>query len=228
MSSRLGWYATLVFSRKRVFFLEYPDLHSIPALPPEPSIAISRLRESDFADFLALNRQHNQGTFHTPDDLMSALDRGHRCYIARRATELLGFLWIAVHEVRSPDLNCRFVLEADQIVSYHNFVRPDSRGRNLLPRLLAFAFREARGDGYRRCYNYVLSSNEPSIRSARKLSARRVGELLCGYALGYYFFRIRTVKGFTVTAEVIGGRWLAWRRFLTKRGFAWVGDHRPT
>jgi GNAT superfamily N-acetyltransferase len=218
MTSRLGWYATLLFSHKRVYFQEYPDLRSIREPPPDRSITISQLTESDFADFLAMNKRYNQGTFRSPADLTAALEMGHRCYIARRGPELLGFLWIAVREVTSPDLKCRFLLEPDQIVSYHHFVRPDSRGRNLATRLQAVAYRKAAKDGFRRCYSYVLSSNEPSIRSMRKAFARRVGQLDCGYALGYYFFRMRTVRDFTVTAEVTGGRWFAWKRFLAKRG----------
>jgi GNAT superfamily N-acetyltransferase len=223
VSARLRWYATLLFSKKVVYFLEYPALHSIRELPPDPSTAICRLRESDVVDFLALSRQYNPDTFRTSDDVTSALDRGHRCYLARNGPEILGFLWIAVREVNSPDLYCRFLLEADQIVAYHNFVRPDTRGRNLAPRLQAFALREAANDGYRRCYGYVLSTNEASIRSTRKLSARRVGSVVCGFVLGRYFFRVRTVEGFRVRAEVIGGPWFAWKRSLAKRGLgkAW-------
>ena len=196
----------------------FPDISFSPALSFDKQFVFSRLGEQDISKCIEFHDTYclNWNFLFSAEDIENRFREGHRCYVACKYEELVGFMWIGVNRVYSPDLRCTLAIEEHCVISYNGFVRPDCRGKNILPGIRRAAFQELAGEFYKRCYNYTSSTNKSVIISNRKFNAYPVGKIIYGYLLGFYFFFPFIKKDVGITVHCNERPWQKWKDFFQK------------
>jgi hypothetical protein len=188
-------------------------------MPVDKDFDIRRLQRDNVSDLVKFHDTHclDWNFLFSPEEVENRLKAGHRCFLARQNGEILGFTWFAINQVSSADLLCMFIIKNHCIVRYNSFIRPDARGKDLLPRLTATGFKEMNSEGYTICLTYNRSSNKSVIRSIRKFHAYPIGKIIYGYFLGYYFFFSFIKKDAGIEVQLSESPWHRWKAFFQKR-----------
>jgi GNAT superfamily N-acetyltransferase len=105
---------------------------------------------------------------------------GHRCLIAWRGREPVGYAWVADHP--GPDVTIwplSFEFPGSAAYLCKLYVLPSERGHGIGPALTRAQIRVAWESGFREGWGMVATSNRASLRSIQKSSsgARVVGEV---------------------------------------------------
>jgi len=190
MNDKVKWYLSLLFSKRSFFINVFNRLNLAPKVSIDKYILFSRLKEQSIAELLEFHDTYCIKWNHmfSAEDVENRLRQGHRCYLAHIHKQLVGFIWIAVNSVYSPDLFCTFEFESHCSVYYNGYVRSDYRGKNILPSIMWTAFQELSSEGYKKYFSYNGVNNNSIIKTNKKFDASVVGTISCGYFLGYYFF----------------------------------------
>lgn len=186
---QIKWYLESIFSWNLIDVYMFPDLSVQLNLVIDKEIIFLQLQKDNILELINFHNAYciQWKYLFSYEDVIKKLQDGHRCYIAQGNEEIVGFIWIAFNEVYSSDLNCIFKIENNCSVLYNAFVKPDFRGRNVLPGLKKFAFMELHKEGYEKCFDYVLSSNKSMKISNTKFKPFVIGRILYGYFFGFYF-----------------------------------------
>lgn len=215
----IKWYLNLLFSWSSVYVNIFPDISFSPELSLDKQFVFSRLREQDISDLIEFHNTYclDWDFLFSAEDIENRFRKGHRCYVARKHEELVGFMWIAVNRVYSSNLRCIFATEKHCVISYNGFVRPDCRGKNILPGIRRAAFQELVSEFYKKCYGYTRSTNKSVIKSNRKFNACPIGKIIYGYLLGFYFFFPFIKKDMGITVHRSETPWRKWKSLFRDR-----------
>lgn len=197
MNKRFAWYLGYLFSRKIVEVIFFKDIHPKADIRCDSSFEIRDLKKEDIPYLMDFHDSHCVKWNHlfTSEEATCRLLKDHKCYIALSDRTIVGFLWIGIDSVFSPDLNCFFLADQHSIIAYNAFVHPDYRGKNILPCLRNAAFEFFIKKGRSHCFEYLSIKNKAVKNSGKKFNFRICGKIRYGYILGIYYFRTTLPNG---------------------------------
>jgi hypothetical protein len=214
----IRWYFNLIFSSYSVYVNKFYVKSPPTNIKPNSNYTFYRLKDKEISDLVTFHDNICLGWNYlfSSEDVKTRFNKEHRCYVCKDKTEILGFMWMAVNTVFSPDLRCTFQIEPHCVISYNEFVRPDCRGQNILPYLRQISFDELKREGYRFCFSYVRTTNKSVIRANKKFNATIIGRITYGYFLGYHFLLPNIPKDTGIKMSSHEDGWQKWKYFFHK------------
>lgn len=194
-----------------------PDIHFSPVFSISTDFRFSRLKERGIRELLDFHNTYCAYVLFSAEDVESRIKQGHRCYLAHKGEELVGFAWFGVNSIYSPDLFCTFKFLDNCVFGYNYFIRPDCRGKNLLPGITQIGFRDFSVKGYKKCYTYNMANNESVMRSIKKFKGYVIGKITYGYLFAHYIFVPCINCNEDITVKLNVGPWHRWHSFYRKR-----------
>lgn len=197
---------------------KWVDINVVPSLKIDQELKFCRLREQHISQLIDFHNEYaiQWNYLFSKSDVTNRIRSGHRCYIALENERLIGFVWFAVNKIYSPDLHCTFSIGEECVVSYNNFVHPHFRGRNVLAGMRRMAFVELGGEGFKKCFDYVRSTNKSVIRSNLKSNSIIVGKIIYGEILGCYFLLPILQSNDGIKVFDLDDPFRRWKSFLRK------------
>ncbi|MDY0131696.1 MAG: hypothetical protein RBR53_03415 [Desulforegulaceae bacterium] len=124
----------------------------------------------------------------TREDIIKRISEGHKCYIAvTNENVIVGFYWIGINSLYSPDLRAKVSVSEDSIISYNGFVDKTCRGLGVFPKMRNMAYSDFFNKGYKYAYGYSLSTNNAIASSSKKYGFKNVGKAYLGFIFGYHY-----------------------------------------
>ena len=108
MKANTRWYLKHLYSWNSVDLNVIPDIGFSPELSVEDRLVFARLGEQDIPKIVEFHDTYcvEWNAIFSEVDVRNRVREGHRCYIARKQGNLVGFVWYAPNRVYSPDLHC--------------------------------------------------------------------------------------------------------------------------
>jgi ribosomal protein S18 acetylase RimI-like enzyme len=146
------------------------DLSSpVPEVRPRIPVDIRFLSRSEVHHFRPAFE--SQGLAWTTID--RRLARGDRCAAALSEGGLLNSQWVTFTMAWIPEFQAALCLDPGDVYGYNAVTRPQARGNNLHPAVIAFVMRDARERGCRRHLSYVRADNFSGRHAAAKIPRDR-------------------------------------------------------
>jgi GNAT superfamily N-acetyltransferase len=166
-------------TRPRVERIEVYRLDG-PTAPVVPNDLSLSSREVGSADDELLNQIAALG-FYVNDaiEVRAKLDAGERCFVALNDDQVLGCYWVVTRSYPDWYLSRTLELDDDEYYYLGGIVRPDVRGRGILPWLIDRITSQIRDEvPNARFFALIRSTNASSLRMVAKLGFETRGDLL--------------------------------------------------
>ncbi len=119
---------------------------------------------------------YNDGWFDKKGALLN-LQRGSRLFVARKSSEICGYLWMDLKAINAPYLDLYFNLPAGTICLSYNHVEDNSRNKGLGTFLAIEGLKRGPGSGAGKAVTFVDCNNIPSLRVKEKIGFKRIAVL---------------------------------------------------
>ena len=138
-------------------------VRSIDEPVPEPStrvpVVFDLLKETEVVAYISFRPDAN------PSQVRSRLSRGHRCFVARHAGQIVNAGWACTSSAEIAELAREIKLAPDQVFTYDAFTSPHFRNQKIQQARLAWMARYFREAGFSRMVCHVRPENSASIRA---------------------------------------------------------------
>ncbi len=168
------------------------DVRDVSILKANVKIIFREAGPADMEKLVEIRTRHRSFGdifFRKKKYLIKVLERlkaNHRCLIAERNTEILGYVWAAFGELYLNEIERRIILREDEAILYDWYVSPFQRGKGIGPEIWSQSIIRLGRGGYRRIYGFVAPYNKPSRRALEKINGRTKATIV--------FIKILTMK----------------------------------
>jgi len=156
--------------------MERPLDKTIPEVAPRLPVVFDRLKETEETDYIRFRL-----LFITPPNpnlsgrerkkLLSRLDRGDQCFVARYAGEIVNAGWVchsSTGKIEIKDLRQEIKLAPDEVYLDDAYTSPQFRNQKIQQARHSWMLRVLRDAGFRRAIGYVRLDNSAQIRALEK------------------------------------------------------------
>ena len=182
-----------------------------PAIKPQVPAAFSRVRQGSAA---ALFRNRDS---RISDEMLSRLESGRRCYVARVDNQLAAYGWVSFEEEIVGELNLRLRLLPGEAYVWDCVTLPDFRRNHLYSALLAYINKDLNAEGLCRAWIGANRDNVPSQLGIARAGFHHVANLTIARMLA---MRLVWVEGMPGIPEQLVAD--ARRVFLGNRDNVWT------
>ena len=188
-----------IYSRKTVFFYEYPLER--PTGLEDKSGKYEYVRLSDkyypqFEELLSLQKKEESvfvPTF-TLNDATDRIGSGEFCFLCIDNNEVVGYCWFASKQKYLHEINATINLDDHWIYSYNAYVTKKYRGQNIVNYLFSEACKYLSIHGYTNSISFRMNWNISVQKAMIKLGFSLIGSFSVGYFLTFRYMINRCGK----------------------------------
>lgn len=154
---------------RRVLWLKRSLEEPIPDVKPRLPVNIGLLKKTEVDEYIGFHTEL-QSSY-----LVSRLDVGHWCFVARYKGQMISATWATTLQTSNSYLAHEIRLRPGEVYIYYSFTSPGFRGFSVTPTIYVAMMRYFRDTGYQRMICWVLPENKPSLKALLKVGFRPLG-----------------------------------------------------
>ena len=158
---------------RRVLWLKRSLEEPIPEIKSPLPVTVGLLKKTEVEEYMKFHSELQ------PSCIVSWLDAGHQCFVARFNEQMISTTWATTHQISSSYLAREIPLRPGEVYLLYSFTSPDFRGLSVSPIIKVAMMQHFRDTGYRQMICWVLPENNPSLKMLDKIGFRPFG--IMGY-----------------------------------------------
>lgn len=160
---------------KEKILYEY-DLRGFPFQNPKIQMNVRQARLEDMEKLAEMRATEKNSSEHNVKQrqyfvtLLKRLKADNYCFIAEKNNEILGYLWIAVHELFNVEMDRNLLLSDTSVMLYDLYTFSSYRGLGVAPTIMEQTFKFLRENNFKNAYVFVDYFNKSSRKTNEKYS----------------------------------------------------------